>query len=158
MPEKMTLAMTQTCPSPPETWPITARAKRKMRPVTPPVFIRLPARMKNGIASSVNPVVEAYMRCGSMVRSAVPSSPTKNATAVSAIATAIGRLIMIRTSSTAKMSRVSMGAPPGGRQNESRAGAGLNAPGTRPGDHLTSSTILMKAAMLSSPAIGFIRS
>ncbi len=69
--------------------------------------------MKNGIASSVNPVVEAYMRCGSMVRSAVPSSPAKNATAVSAMATAIGRLIMIRTSSTAKMSRVSMGAPPG---------------------------------------------
>ncbi len=50
-------------------WPITALAKRKIRLVTPPVFIRFAARMKKGIASSVKPVVEAYIRCGSIVSS-----------------------------------------------------------------------------------------
>jgi len=39
--------------------PTSVCANRKMRSVIPPVFIRLPARMKNGIASSGNAVVLA---------------------------------------------------------------------------------------------------
>ena len=49
--------ITETWPSPPFTCPTSAFAKRKMRLVIPPVFIRLPARMKNGTARSVIPVV-----------------------------------------------------------------------------------------------------
>ena len=108
MPEKMTLAMTHTCPIPPGMCPTTALAKRKIRVVTPPVFIRLPARMKKGIASSVKPVVEAYIRCGSIVRRELSPRPVKNATAVRPMATAMGRFIMMRISRTAKIIRVSM--------------------------------------------------
>ena len=68
MPEKNSDASTFTWPSPPRTWPTQAFANRKMRSVMPPVFMRFPARMKNGIASSVNPVVAENMRCGSIAR------------------------------------------------------------------------------------------
>ena len=43
-------------------------ANRKIRSVMPLVFIRFPARMKKGMARSVNEVVEAYMRWATMVR------------------------------------------------------------------------------------------
>ena len=36
-------------------WPTRALAKRKMRLVIPPVFMRFPARMKKGTASRVKP-------------------------------------------------------------------------------------------------------
>ena len=48
-----------TCPSPPFMCPTSMWANRKIRSVIPPVFIRLPARMKNGMASSGNAVVLA---------------------------------------------------------------------------------------------------
>jgi len=108
IPEKMTLAITHTCPSPPGTCPIIALAKRKMRLVMPPVFMRLPARMKNGMASRVKLVVEAYIRCGSMVSRELLPSPTNEMIAVSAMATAMGRSIRINTKSRAKMSSVNM--------------------------------------------------
>ena len=44
-----TLAMAR----PPRRWPTAAMAKRTMRLATPPVLIIAPARMKNGIDSSV---------------------------------------------------------------------------------------------------------
>jgi hypothetical protein len=52
MPAKIMLARTLAWPSPPGMCPTRAEAKRKSRRVTPPVFIRLPARMKNGTASN----------------------------------------------------------------------------------------------------------
>ena len=60
------------------------------------------------MASRVNPVVEAYMRWGSMVSSEPSPSPTKKVMAVSAMATAIGRSIRISTNSSVKISNVSM--------------------------------------------------
>ncbi len=52
MPAKITEASTLTCPNPPRSQPTSAIAKLKMRVVMPALFIRLPARMKNGTASS----------------------------------------------------------------------------------------------------------
>ena len=57
MPEKMTEETMLTWPRPPGQWPTMALAKLKIRSVIPPVFMRLPARMKNGMASMVKLVV-----------------------------------------------------------------------------------------------------
>jgi hypothetical protein len=64
--------------------------------------------MKNGIARSVNPVVEAYILCGSMVSSEAFSRPVKNMIAVRAIATAIGMSIIISSNNTVKIIKVSI--------------------------------------------------
>jgi hypothetical protein len=111
IPEKMTLAMTHTCPSPPGIWPTTALANRKIRFVIPPVFMRFPARIKKGIASSVKLVVEAYILWGSIVRSEPWPKPIKNIMAVRAIATAMGILIKINTNNRQKISNVSIYKP-----------------------------------------------
>ena len=108
IPEKITLAITHTWPSPPGIWPTTALAKRKIRLVTPPVFIRFAARIKKGIASSVKPVVEAYIRCGNMVSSDPLPRPMKNRIAVKHIATAMGMFKTMNARRTAKIDRVSM--------------------------------------------------
>jgi hypothetical protein len=108
IPEKMTLAMTHTWPSPPGTWPITALANRNIRLVMPPVFIRFPASMKKGIASSVKLVVEAYILCGSIVKSELLPKPMKNVMAVRAMATAMGILIRINTNNSKKIINVSI--------------------------------------------------
>ena len=110
MPEKIIEEITETWPSPPGMWPTSARAKRKIRLVIPPVFIRLPARMKKGTASSVKPVVPEYMRCGSMASKLPCPRPTKKPTAVSPMATAMGRSKRMSSSRTRKMERVSMGS------------------------------------------------
>ncbi len=67
--------------------------------------------MKKGIASSVKPVVEAYIRCGSIVSSDMFPRPTKNRIAVSPMATAMGTFRMMNTSRTVKMSNVSISGP-----------------------------------------------
>jgi hypothetical protein len=100
--------MTHTCPSPPGTCPTTALANRKMRLVMPPVFMRFPARMKKGIASSVKLVVEAYILWGNIVKREALPKPMKNMMAVMAMATAMGTLMMINTSNTKKIINVSM--------------------------------------------------
>ncbi len=46
-------ASTDAIAKPPGRWPTVAMAKLIMRLATPPVVRKLPARMKNGIASSV---------------------------------------------------------------------------------------------------------
>ena len=51
-------------PSPPRIQPTMAVAKRTMRSVIPPRFIRLPARMKPGMDSSTNTSIPAYIFCG----------------------------------------------------------------------------------------------
>src|SRR5215218_10097318 len=43
-----------------------------MRPVTPAIFIRLPARMKNGTASSGKLSTPAIMRCASVTSGVMP--------------------------------------------------------------------------------------
>ncbi len=52
MPAKITEPTTLTCPRPPLSQPTSDSAKLKMRFVMPALFIRLPARMKKGTASS----------------------------------------------------------------------------------------------------------
>src|SRR5438046_6248966 len=83
-------------------------ATAKMRNVMPPTFIRLPARMKNGMASNGNEVVEAYMRCATMISRVSPPCHHMIAIAVSARLMAIGTPIIIRTISRAKIVSVSM--------------------------------------------------
>ena len=95
MPEKIIEEITLTCPSPPLKCPTRARAKRKMRCVVPPTFIRLPARMKNGMASNVKPVVPKYIRCGNMAKKLTCPWATKKTTAVKPMATAIGTSIIM---------------------------------------------------------------
>jgi len=59
MPAKIMLPRTLTCASPPCTRPTISLATSKIRSVVPPTFIRLPARMKKGMASSGKEVVVA---------------------------------------------------------------------------------------------------
>ena len=47
-------ASTEAMARPPGRWPTAEIAKLIMRLATPPVVRKLPARMKNGMASSVN--------------------------------------------------------------------------------------------------------
>jgi hypothetical protein len=54
-------------PSPPRMWPTTAVAKRTMRSVMPPPFIRLPARMNAGIASMTKESMPENIFCGMIV-------------------------------------------------------------------------------------------
>jgi hypothetical protein len=46
-------AITEAIASPPRRWPMQALAKRIIRLATPPVVMKAPPRMKNGIDSSV---------------------------------------------------------------------------------------------------------
>jgi hypothetical protein len=43
-----------------------------MRPVTPAMFMRLPARMKNGTASSGKLSTPAIMRCATITSGTIP--------------------------------------------------------------------------------------
>ena len=47
-----------------------------MRPVMPATFIRLPARMKNGTASSGNDSMPAIMRCATTTSGTLPEINT----------------------------------------------------------------------------------
>ncbi len=109
MPAMIMLVTTVTWPSPPRICPTRHWAKCTRRCVIPPVFMRLPARMKKGIASSVKLVVPEYMRAGSMSRTSVCPSPTKKITAVKPMQSAMGSPIRMKRKSTAKMAAVIMG-------------------------------------------------
>src|SRR3954471_10001364 len=61
-----------------------------MRPVTPAMFIRLPARMKNGTASSGKLSTPAIMRCASVTSGVMPVTRIYNSDDV-AIDSATGR-------------------------------------------------------------------
>jgi len=69
MAAKIAQAMTVAWPSPPRMCPITSLAKRTRSSVRPPSFIRLPASMNSGIASSGNEVMPPKMVWGRMVSS-----------------------------------------------------------------------------------------
>ena len=53
IPENRYSVTTTTCPRPPRKWPTRVRAILNRRTVIPTVSISSPARMKNGIDSSV---------------------------------------------------------------------------------------------------------
>jgi hypothetical protein len=63
MPPIRALRTIETWARPPIIQPVSRRAKISSRSVMPVMFIRLPARMKNGTASSGNDWVAPYMRC-----------------------------------------------------------------------------------------------
>ena len=72
MPAKITDAPTFTWPSPPRIHPTRASAKLKIRSVMPAVFIRLPARMKNGTASKGKLSTPLIMRCATTIGGVAP--------------------------------------------------------------------------------------
>ncbi len=109
IPAKIMLLTTFTWPRPPLMWPTMFWARRKIRWVMPPVFIRLPTRMKKGMARRGKPVVLEYILAGIMDRVSISPSTTKKITAVSPMETAMGRPIMIRPTSTAKIAAVIIG-------------------------------------------------
>jgi hypothetical protein len=74
----------------------------------PPAFIRLPVRMKKGMARRVKPVVLEYILAGSMHKTLVSPSTTKKITAVKPMEKAIGSPIKIRNINTPKMAAVIM--------------------------------------------------
>src|SRR3954452_10042984 len=63
IPEKFIVARTVVWASPPRKRPTTAFANSMMREVIPPEFMRLPARMKNGIARSEYESAPTRTRC-----------------------------------------------------------------------------------------------
>ncbi len=95
MPAKITLAPMLTWPRPPRIQPTSAVAKVKIRSVMPAVFIRLPARMKNGTASSGNESTPLTIRCATTASGTEPVTMMKIAEEpASAIATGIPREII----------------------------------------------------------------
>src|SRR5882762_3732998 len=66
-----------------------------MRPVTPAMFMRLPARMKNGTASNGKLSTPAIMRCASVTSGVMPVTRMYSSDDV-AIASATGRPSSIR--------------------------------------------------------------
>ena len=92
MPAKIMLAITFTWPSPPRMKPTRALAKSKIRALTEPTFIRLAARMKNGIAR-IGKLFSPRIICranSSGRRAPRPPSITTTARQVRPIDTAIG--------------------------------------------------------------------
>jgi hypothetical protein len=74
----------------------------------PPVFIRFPTRIKNGIARRGNPVVLEYILAGTMHRTSISPRTTKKITAVKPMETAIGSPTIIKKIKTPKMAKVIM--------------------------------------------------
>ena len=72
MPPKSIDPATLVSPSPPRTQPTAAFAKRMIRRVIPPPFMRLPARMNPGMHSSTKTSMPAYIFCG-ITASGMPS-------------------------------------------------------------------------------------
>ena len=68
MPPKSMDPATLACPRPPRIQPTNALAKRTIRPVMPPRFIRLPARMKPGMHRRTKTSIPANIFCGMTTR------------------------------------------------------------------------------------------
>jgi len=64
IPPKSIEAAILACASPPRIQPTRAFAKRIIRSVMPPEFIRLPARMNPGMQSRTKLSIPAYIFCG----------------------------------------------------------------------------------------------
>jgi hypothetical protein len=82
-----------------------------MRRVIPPVFIKLPTRIKKGMARRGKPVVLEYILAGIMHRTSISPRTTKKMTAVKPMDTAMGSPIIIKNNKTPKMAAVITGFP-----------------------------------------------
>src|SRR3954471_13419727 len=78
-----------------------------MRPVTPAMFIRLPARMKNGTASSGKLSTPAIMRCASVTSGVMPVTRMYSSDDV-AIDSATGRPSSIRSRNPPSRSSIAL--------------------------------------------------
>src|SRR3954452_8833747 len=78
-----------------------------MRPVTPAMFIRLPARMKNGTASSGKLSTPAIMRCASVTSGVMPVTRMYSSDDV-AIDSATGRPSSIRSRNPPSSSSIAL--------------------------------------------------
>jgi len=74
----------------------------------PPVFIKFPTKMKNGIARRGNPVVLEYILAGIIHKTSISPRTTKKITAVKPMETAMGSPIMMKNNSTPKIAAVIM--------------------------------------------------
>ncbi len=104
-------AITEAIARPPGRCPTVDTAKSIIRRATPPVVRKLPARMKNGIASSVNcSMVWKNFRISdarlSLAKSRIVSSEDRPS------AIAIGMPMMRRTNSATNRNAVVIGRPP----------------------------------------------
>jgi len=77
----------------------------------PPVFIKFPTKMKNGIARRGNPVVLEYILAGIIHKTSISPRTTKKITAVKPMETAIGSPTIIKKIKTPKMAKVIMAFP-----------------------------------------------
>src|SRR4051812_12656512 len=78
-----------------------------MRPVTPAMFIRLPARMKNGTASSGKLSTPAIMRCASVTSGVMPVTRIYSSDEV-AIDSATGRPSSIKSRNAPSSSSIAL--------------------------------------------------
>src|SRR5437868_3039139 len=78
-----------------------------MRPVTPAMFMRLPAKMKNGTASSGKLSTPAIMRCASVTSGVMPVTRMYSSDDV-AIASATGRPSSIRSRNPPRSSSIAL--------------------------------------------------
>jgi hypothetical protein len=108
IPAKIMALTTMTWPSPPLKCPTKFCANRNRRFVIPPAFMRLPVRMKKGMARRVKLVVLEYILAGTMHKTLVSPSATKKMTAVKPMAMAMGSPIMMKNINTPKMAAVIM--------------------------------------------------
>jgi hypothetical protein len=74
----------------------------------PPVFIKFPTKMKNGIARRGKPVVLEYILAGIMHRTSISPRTTKKIAAVKPMEIAIGRPTIIKKIKVPKMAKVIM--------------------------------------------------
>jgi hypothetical protein len=77
----------------------------------PPVFIKFPTRMKNGMARRGKPVVLEYILAGIIHKTSISPRTRKKIAAVKPMETAIGSPTIIKKIKTPKMAKVIMAFP-----------------------------------------------
>jgi hypothetical protein len=78
----------------------------------PPVFIKFPTKMKNGMARRGKPVVLEYILAGIIQRTSISPRTTKKIAAVKPIETAMGRPTIMKNIRTPNIAKVIMAFSP----------------------------------------------
>jgi len=74
----------------------------------PPVFIKFPTKMKNGMARRGKPVVLEYILAGIIQRTSISPRTTKKITAVNPMETAMGNPTIMKNIRTPNIAKVIM--------------------------------------------------
>ena len=112
MPPKIILATTLTTPRPPRTQPTIDWVKSIIRRVTPPEFIRLPARMKKGIAISTKLLMPENIFCGKMMEGMLPPVTSQKAMGITPRIKAMGMPIRTRATNNTTTNVIIRVLPP----------------------------------------------